>query len=109
MSSGDADGPDSLIAIRGPKGRTTRHVQIELRRTALTYSLCGLGTVVRDRDRESRRSQRAALVRREILELALYTFKYVPTSSSVVAFMPPPAGTKPHVRVYLQKSDLTTS
>jgi hypothetical protein len=45
-------------------------------------------------------------VRREILELALYTFKYVRGVQHVVAFMPPPPGTQPAYVVYLQKSDL---
>ena len=51
--------------------------------------LCGLGsecsiaTGTRDRARER-------LVRREALELALYTFKYVPSVNAVIAYMPPP-------------------
>ena len=35
---------------------------------------------------------RGRLVRREALEIALYTFKFVPAIKSIVAFMPPPAG-----------------
>ena len=36
---------------------------------------------------------RGRLVRREALEVALYTFKFVPSLDSVIAFMPPPPGT----------------
>ena len=50
--------------------------------------------------------QRGTLVRREILELALYTFKYVGGIKNVIAFMPPAAGTQPKYVVYLQKGDL---
>jgi hypothetical protein len=39
--------------------------------------------------------ERARLLRREALEMALYTFHYVPTVESVVAFMPPRLGQKP--------------
>ena len=35
---------------------------------------------------------RGRLVRREALEVALYTFKFVPSINSIVAFMPPPPG-----------------
>ena len=45
------------------------------------------------RSRPARRPRlRGRLVRREALEVALYTFKFVPAIKSIVAFMPPPAG-----------------
>ena len=62
--------------------------------SSLTYALCGLGTACSIATGKPS-VERAALVRREALELALYTFKYIPNIKSVVAFMPPPAGTKP--------------
>ena len=40
---------------------------------------------------------RGRLVRREALEVALYTFKFVPAIKSIVAFMPPPPA-RPHRR-----------
>src|SRR5207237_467980 len=49
---------------------------------------------------------RGTLVRREIFELALYTFKYVGGIKHVIAFMPPPSGQSAQYLVYLQKSDL---
>ncbi|MEA2480421.1 MAG: hypothetical protein QOJ07_2343 [Thermoleophilaceae bacterium] len=57
----------------------------------VAYEMCGLGehcsistgTPSTDRDR---------LLRREALEIALYTFKYVGSTDAVVVFMPPPAG-----------------
>src|SRR5262249_56285750 len=50
---------------------------------------------------------RGRLVRREALEIALYTFKFVPAIKSIVAFMPPPAGSPPSTLLYLQKENLT--
>ena len=46
-------------------------------------------------------------MRREILELALYTFKYVGGIHSVVALMPPTPGAQPQYLVYLQKDDVS--
>ena len=50
--------------------------------------------------------ERGTLVRREILELALYTFKYVGGVNHVIAFMPPTPGNAPKYVIYLQKNDL---
>ena len=49
---------------------------------------------------------RGRLVRREALEVALYTFKYVPSIDSVVAFMPPPPGQSQSTLLFLQKDNL---
>jgi hypothetical protein len=49
---------------------------------------------------------RGRLVRREALEVALYTFKYVPSIDSVVAFMPPPPGQSQSTLIFLQKDNL---
>ncbi len=57
----------------------------------IAYEMCGLGehcaiasgSPSTDRDR---------LLRREALEIALYTFKYVGGTDAVVVFMPPPPG-----------------
>jgi hypothetical protein len=68
------------------------------------YSLCGVGASCSIATGKAS-VQRGTLVRREILELALYTFKYAGGIKNVIAFMPPVAG-KPTYVVYLQKSDL---
>ena len=47
-----------------------------------------------------------SLLRRESLELALYTFKYVGGVNHVIAFMPPTPGNAPKYVIYLQKNDL---
>ena len=71
---------------------------------SVVYSLCGLGASCSISPGKPT-VQRATLVQREILELALYTFKYAGGIKNVIAFMPPVAG-KPTYVVYLQKSDL---
>ena len=53
-----------------------------------------------------RRATRGRLVRREALEVALYTFKFVPSVDSIVAFMPPPPGQTTTTLLFLQKSNL---
>jgi hypothetical protein len=49
---------------------------------------------------------RGRLVRREALELALYTFKYVNPIKYIVAFMPPRKGQAAQYVVFYQRSDL---
>jgi hypothetical protein len=74
--------------------------------TSSTWSeqLCGLGTAC-SIDTGQATEDRGRLVRREALEVALYTFKFVPTINSIVAFMPPPPGKPPTTLMYLQKDD----
>ena len=69
------------------------------------YSLCGLGNSCAIA-KGTPSVQRGTLVRREILELALYTFKYMGGVKNVVAFMPPTPGSTPKYVVFLQRSDL---
>ena len=50
---------------------------------------------------------RERLLRREALEVALYTFKFVPSVNAVIAYMPPPPGRAPSTLLYLERSNLT--
>ena len=52
------------------------------------YSFCGLGTHCSIATGQPSQT-RGQLVRREALETALYTFKYIPAINSVIVFMPP--------------------
>jgi hypothetical protein len=74
--------------------------------TGSTWSeqLCGLGSSCSIATGQAT-EQRGRLVRREALEVALYTFKFVPTINSIVAFMPPPPGQPPTTLIYMQKND----
>jgi hypothetical protein len=69
------------------------------------YSLCGLGNNCAIA-KGTPSVQRGTLVRREILELALYTFKYMGGVKNIVAFMPPTPGSTPKYVVFLQRNDL---
>jgi hypothetical protein len=70
----------------------------------VAYEMCGLGdhcaiasgSPSTDRDR---------LLRREALEIALYTFKYVGDTDAVVVFMPPPPGAATSWALLFQKQD----
>lgn len=97
--------PISYIAVRGPKASGDKIFTVSSSDSVM-YSLCGLGTSCSIPTGKAS-VQRGTLVRREILELALYTFKYIGGVKNVIAFMPPAAGTQPKYVVYLQKSDLS--
>jgi hypothetical protein len=96
--------PIHYIAVRGTKGAQDQIITVSSSDSVM-YSLCGLGASCAISTGKAS-VQRGTLVRREILELALYTFKYVGAIKNVIAFMPPSPGTQPKYVVYLQRSDL---
>jgi len=69
------------------------------------FTLCGLGTHC-SISTGTATPARGRLVRREALEVALYTFKFVPSVDSVAAFMPPAPGQSTSYILYLRKDDL---
>ena len=105
VSASNQSIPIRLIAVRGTKGASDSVFPVDSS-NSLTYSLCGLGASCAIATGKPS-VERGTLVRREILELALYTFKYVGGVNHVIAFMPPTPGSAPTVAIYLQKSDLT--
>jgi hypothetical protein len=79
--------PVEEVALKGSANQDYKYVSTK---DAVVYVLCGLGT--RCSIATGTPSQeRARLLRREALELALYTFKYVDGVNSVIALIPPPA------------------
>lgn len=96
--------PVHFVAIHGIKGKADEITEITPDNSQM-FSLCGLGdscaiatgqpTVARGR-----------LVRREALELSLYTFKYVAGVDHVIALIPPRRGQSPTYALYFNKSDL---
>jgi hypothetical protein len=58
-------------------------------KSTIAYNLCGLGSRDCSIGVGSASSDRLLLLRREALELALYTFKYIPGVHTVVAILPP--------------------
>ena len=71
----------------------------------MQFSLCGLGEGCSIDGQPSQ--ARHSLLRREALELALYTFKYVDGVDSVTVFLPPPpGGESPATAVFLRRGDV---
>ena len=97
--------PIHYIAVRGAKGVVDQILPVDSS-NSLMYSLCGLGSSCSIATGKPSVA-RGTLVRREILELALYTFKYVGGVKNVVAFMPPTPSAQPTLAIYLQKSDFS--
>jgi len=106
VSSGGQKIPIPYVVVRGPKGKVLpdQIAQVSGNDT-YTFSLCGLGQSCAIATGKPS-VQRGTLVRREILELALYTFRYVRGAKNIVAFLPPPAGSQPTYVIYLKKDDV---
>lgn len=96
--------PIHYLAVRGTKGRGDQIYTVSSTDSVM-YSLCGLGASCSIAKGKAS-VERGRLVRREIVELALYTFKYVGGVKNVIAFMPPQPGASPKYVVYLRKDDL---
>lgn len=96
--------PIHYVAVRGPKAKGDQLYPISSTNSVM-FSLCGLGTACAIATGKPS-VERGQLVRREILELALYTFKYAAGIQNVIAFMPPPAGKQATNVVYLRSSDV---
>jgi len=103
-SSGASEVPIAAVAIRGPKGKVDKISMLSDSDSRL-YQLCGTGTACAIGEGKASIA-RGQLVRREALELALYTFKYVHGTNHVIAFMPPPPGSQPSVLIFLDKADV---
>lgn len=99
----------SAIAVRPDTSKGLAEegdIQILDASGGIMYILCGLGqncSIAGGKPSEARH----ALLRREALELALYTFKYVDDVNSVSVFLPPrPDGDTPPTAVFLRRGDL---
>jgi hypothetical protein len=91
-----------------PTGGTFANDEVEVVDTssAVQYVLCGFGESC-SIDSGEPSEARHLLLRREALELALYTFKYLARVNSVVIYMPPlPGGQLPPHVVFLRRSEL---
>ncbi len=101
------DIPIEAIAVKtGSSGDVAKDYSIFTTDQSLEYILCGFGD--RCSIAEGKPSlERARLLRREALELALYTFKYVSGVDSVVTFIPPrPDPAAKTFALYFQKDGL---
>jgi hypothetical protein len=102
------DIPIGAIAIRRPSSGSSADQPISVLPVegAAVYILCGLGTDCAIEE-GTPSAERMRLLRRESLELALYTFRYVSGKGSVVTFLPPKPGDKPSFALFFQRGDLS--
>ena len=93
--------PATLAVRSAPRGGSVSVVEGD----SVLYSLCGLGP--RCSIATGKPSvERHLLLRREALELALYTFRYLPEIDVVVALLPPRRGDPPNSLSLFRRSDL---
>lgn len=71
----------------------------------MPYTICGLGEKCAIPEGKPSR-QRMRLIRREAIELALYTFRYQKGIDAVTAYLPPSAGQTPEAVLLLRRNDL---
>lgn len=108
-STAGGDIPVRAIAVR-PDTSTGKQEESDIAiinaENSLMFLLCGLGqncSILGGKPSVARH----ALLRREALELALYTFKYVPGIDSISVFLPPAKGaTAVPTSVFVRKGDL---
>jgi hypothetical protein len=113
----NADQPDlpvKRIVIRPDTSRGRQEasdVRVFDASQTVVYKLCGLSQDCSISEGTAS-SDRHTLLRREALELALYTFRYVDDASHVVVFLPPPPVTnmtqerQPQTSVFLARGDV---
>jgi hypothetical protein len=96
----------STVAVRsGFSDERPQDIKLYKADHSLLFILCGFGKSCSIPTGKPS-TQRAMLLRREGLELALYTFKYVSGVDSVLTIIPPPKGQQPKTALYFRKSDL---
>ena len=91
------------VAIRPEEG-TSENIEIISTEGGLMYVLCGLGEACAISEGEDSQ-ERQRLLRREALELALYSFKYVDDVGKVIALLPPSPEAEAGTAIFFQKDD----
>jgi hypothetical protein len=94
----------STIGIRA-SASSNNFSRILTTKGAVQEQFCGLGSSC-SISHGTPSAARERLLRREALEIALYTFKYAPSVNAVIAYMPPPPGQSPSTLLYLERSNL---
>jgi len=107
-SEGTAPIPIRAIAVRPDTSRGQAEeddIEIHDASKSMQFILCGLGDACAMAGAPS--VARHSLLRREALELALYTFKYIDEVDSVTVLLPPPpGGESPATAVFLRRGDV---
>ncbi len=103
--------PITLIAVQ-PDTSTGKHESTDYTffnpATTVAYEMCGFGDTQQNCGVATLAGANpAALLHREALELALYTLKYVPGTSAVITYLPPPSSPQTAATaVLLSRKDL---
>lgn len=106
--------PITLIAVQ-PVTSTGKHEATDYTffnpASTVAYEMCGLGDTQQNCGVATLPGANpAALLHREALELALYTLKYIPGTSAVLTYLPPPSNPQtPATAVLLSRKDLTAN
>jgi hypothetical protein len=96
----------AVLVTRGLRGESINDAQIYYANTTWAYQLCGFGRNCAISEGEAS-AERGLLLRREALELALYTFKYYSGLDSLLAYMPTPPGKgEKAVVLFFRRTDL---
>jgi hypothetical protein len=79
--------------------------------STVAYQMCGFGSTLQNCGIVSGvTANRGQLLRREALEVALYTLKYVPGTNAVLTYLPPPADTQtPETALLVTRKDTARS
>jgi hypothetical protein len=101
------EGIPLVIALRSDpaKGGATSILENQ---NVVLYRMCGLGKDCSIKEGKPSR-ERGLYLRREALELALYTFNYVAKIDAVTVLMPPVKGKKPSHAVFFRPEDVQPS
>ena len=103
--------PTSTLAVQ-PDVSTGKHEEGDFKlynaSTTVAYQMCGFGTSAQNcAISGTATNARGRLLRREALELALYTLKYVPGTNAVLTYLPPRADqAAPPTSVLVARSDV---
>jgi hypothetical protein len=81
--------PNNPLSVVVPSSGAPGGVAALPAKSTIAYNLCGLGSKDCSIGVGNPSSDRLLLLRREALELALYTFKYITATQTVVAILPP--------------------
>jgi hypothetical protein len=87
-SNGTANGTSGGLEVAVRQNPASSQVSL-LGGNTIAYNLCGIGTTNCAIGPGQASAQRLLLLKREALELALYTFKYISGTQNVVAILPP--------------------
>ena len=92
----------------GLRGETAQDQSFYDAARAWAYHLCGTGDKCAISDGKAS-TARFDLLRREALELALYTFKYQSSVDTIVTYMPPTVGAVANTALFFRRQDVASA